>query len=243
MEAEKGKDVQITTRTAESTFSGISKTATLLESTNFHPGTTLQIQQAGIGVWRFPLPCSELVTEVLHEDGSIAYTSTRARKSSGSAVLSHFKMGDLMSTTYTWGPRRPPVLKYLQGQDGADTVQVTNKCMSRTTSFTTPDGRAYDWCYACMKDENGKKVNLIALRERENNKILAQLIRGVHTRTEGTSTCTAGNGGQLVLDQDAASYLEEATIVATCLMMLKKEIDRRRAMQMVAIACVVTSAC
>lgn len=62
--------------------------------------------------------------------------------------------------------------------------------------------------------------------------VLAQLIRGDATRTPGSKSCSAGNGGQLVLDQDAAAALDEPLIVATCLMMLKKEIDRRRAIQM-----------
>jgi len=48
------------------------------------------------------------------------------------------------------------------------------------------------------------------------------------TRAQGTSRCTAGNGGQLILDQEATSHVDEALIIATCLVMLKKEIDRRR---------------
>jgi hypothetical protein len=238
---EKDADVTIKSGSA-STFSDASHAATLVDASSFHPGKILHIAQRGIGTLRLPVPSSELVTDIFHEDGSVAYTSTRAKKSSGSAVLSHPKLGDLVSTTYFWGPRRPPILKLLEGQDGADTVTVNGKCISRTINFTTPDGRVFEWSYACAKDTNGKKVNIIALREKETGKILAQLNRGEGTRTEGTSKCTAGNGGQLILDQEATSHVDEALIVATCLMMLKKEIDRRRGIQMAAILAVASGA-
>ena len=121
---------------------------------------------------------------------------------------------------------REPVLKFLQSQDGLDTVQVQKRCAWRTTRFTPPDGQTFEWSYAHLKDANGKRVNIIALQEQGTGKILAQLVRGEGTRAEGTSKWSSGNGGQLVLDEDAVSYLSEPAIVATCLMMLKKEIDR-----------------
>ncbi|KIW67877.1 hypothetical protein PV04_07092 [Phialophora macrospora] len=237
---EKDADFMIKSASA-STFSDTSYATTLLDASNFHPGRILYIAQRGIGTLRLPVPSSELVTQIFHEDGSVAYTSTRAKKSSGSAVLSHPKLGDLISTTYFWGPRRPPILKFLESRDGADTVTVNGKWLSRTINFTTPDGRVFEWSYACAKDTDGKKVNIIALREKETGKILAQLHRGEGTRTEGTSKCSAGNGGQLILDQEATNHVDEALIVATCLMMLKKEIDRRRGMQMAAIVAIASS--
>ncbi|ETI21775.1 hypothetical protein G647_05844 [Cladophialophora carrionii CBS 160.54] len=237
----KGQEVNVEIKSSSaSTFSDTSHATTLLDASNFHPGKVLHIAQRGIGALRLPIPSSELVTQIFHEDGSVAYTSTRAKRSSGSAVLSHPKLGDLISTTYRWGPRRPPILQLIGSQDGEDIVTVNGKCTSRTTNFNTPDGSVFEWTYACTKDSNGKKVNIIALREKKTGKILAQLNRGEGTRTEGTSRCSAGNGGQLILDQDATSHIDEALIVATCLVMLKKEIDRRRCVQMAVIAGVVS---
>ncbi|KAJ9602098.1 hypothetical protein H2200_013458 [Cladophialophora chaetospira] len=232
---EKAIDVGVRPASA-SIFSDTSTTTTLLDAPNFHAGTMFHVAQRGIGACRLPTPSSELVTQIFHEDGSVAYTSTRAKRSSGNAVLSHPKLGDLCSTTYSWGPGRPPVLKLLEGQDGSDTVNINGKWFSRTTGFTTPDGRLFEWSYASMKDPNGKRVNIIALREKDSKYVLAQLIRGEGTRTEGTSRCTAGNGGQLVLDQEATSHVDEVLIIATCLVMLKKEIDRRRGAQAAVIA-------
>lgn len=246
------KGVEVNVRSsADSVFSDISRTSTIVDTSDFHPGSTLYISARGIGVLRFPLPSSELEISIFHNDGTLAYTSTRAKRSSSSAVLSHPKVGDLISTTYFFGPNREPVLKFLQSannptndEDDANSVKVVGKWTSRSTAFMTADGRVFEWSYARTKDSNGKRVNIIALREKKDlgaksdkqGKVIAQLIRSDETRAEGSSKCSAGNGGQLVLDQDATSQLDEALIVATCLMMLKKEIDRRRLIQIMMIS-------
>ena len=219
-----------------SIFFDVPHTTTLLDAPNFHPGTIFYVAQRGIGACRVLTPSSELLTEIFYEDGSVAYTSIRAKWSSGSAVLNHSKLGDLISTTYVWGPGHPPVLRLLGAQESFDPITINGKWFSRTTGFTTPDGRIFEWSYAKTKDTNEKRVNLIVLQEKGAREILAQLIRGEGTRSEGTSRCTAGNGGQLILDQEATSHIEEALIIATCLVMLKREIDRRRGAQAANIA-------
>jgi hypothetical protein len=71
---------------------------------------------------------------------------------------------------------------------------------------------------------------------------VAELVRDDYVRTAGTATYYAGNGGELRIDAEYAQAmgLREDVIVATCLMMLKKEIDRRRAIQFVCLAAVIT---
>lgn len=82
-----------------------------------------------------------------------------------------------------------------------------------------------------------RKVILLSMRdsspmsEWKKDKLLAALVRTEDTRTPGTRKSDAGNGGLLVLDEDATKLMNEETIVATCLMMLKKEIDRQRMVQ------------
>ena len=60
----------------------------------------------------------------------------------------------------------------------------------------------------------------------EDGKLLAVLVRSEGTRTPGTKNWDSGNGGQLLLGAEATAYLDEPVIVASCIMMLKKEIDR-----------------
>jgi hypothetical protein len=82
-------------------------------------------------------------------------------------------------------------------------------------------------------------VNLIILHRKQDHgsdKVLAQLVRSDETRTTGSSRSTAGNGGVLMVDQEACKSLDETLIISTCLIMLKKEIDRRRAVQMAVMA-------
>ncbi|OAP54507.1 hypothetical protein AYL99_10955 [Fonsecaea erecta] len=231
------KIAEVDAKSAEtSLFPHASSATTLLDPDIFSPGTVLHISARGIGVLRFPGPCSELKIQVFHNDGSLAYTSTKAKRCSGDAVLNHPKLGDIISTSYFFGPKREPDLRLVQGQtgtgDNSDRIKVSGKLGSRSTTFTTPNGHSFEWSYSHRKDISGKKVKIIALRQKETGAILAQLIRSDGTRTEGTSRCAAGNGGQLILDQEATSHLDEAVIVATCLVMLKKEIDRRRCLQM-----------
>ncbi|KIW82698.1 hypothetical protein Z517_05725 [Fonsecaea pedrosoi CBS 271.37] len=238
------KSLEVDAKSAPpSLFSDASYATTLLDPDHFHAGTVLHISARGIGVFRCLSLSSEMKIDIFHEDGSVAYTSTRLKRCSGDAVLSHPKLGDLISTTYFFGPKRDPELRFIQGQAGicgdSDKIKVCGKLSSRSASFTTPDGRSFEWSYSHTKDALGKKVNIIALRQKESGAILAQLVRSDGTRTEGTSKCSAGNGGQLILDQEATSHLEEAMIVATCLVMLKKEIDRRRCMQAMVVAGVV----
>ncbi|EXJ77336.1 hypothetical protein A1O3_09562 [Capronia epimyces CBS 606.96] len=232
--------------------SEVSNARELLAPSDFHPGTTLHIAARGIGPLRCALLHPELEIPVFDAGGSLAYVSRRQKRCSGNAVLSHPQRGGLISTSYFFGPKREPQIRLLQGaasaavigNDDANIIKVSGRWSSRTVSFTTPDGQAFEWKYARTKDANGKKVNIIALQQIETQeskpdsagKIIAQLVRGNDTRAEGSSRCSAGNGGQLVLDQDAAIYLDEAMILATCLVMLKKEIDRRTTMQIMILA-------
>jgi hypothetical protein len=124
-------------------------------------------------------------------------------------------------------------------------------------SFTIP-GRSkhsdstLEWSYAQQKNSTtGGRFNFIVLRYIGNtgngdrdkkkhtdnsSKILAQLIRSKDTRYPGSLRCASGNGGMLVIDRDADRYIGEYLIVATCMVMLQREIDRRSMMQIAVIA-------
>ncbi len=74
---------------------------------------------------------------------------------------------------------------------------------------------------------------------------VARFLRGPGYRTSGSGASTAGNGGRLVMDlglweaeggDKGEREMARALVTATCLTMLKKEVDRRRAQQIAVIA-------
>ncbi|OQE34626.1 hypothetical protein PENCOP_c016G06774 [Penicillium coprophilum] len=226
--------------------------STLIETFSFYPSRILTINAQGIGAFRLPLPSRQTEIFVYNPDGTEAYVSTRDKLSSGNAILSHPKRGGLIRTEYFFGPSHDPVVHLLQpSSDISETVIVAGKWTSRTMCFDMPGGNRFEWKYAKKRRADGQKVNLIVFRAVEEEKggnketqahRIAQLVRDENSRTPGTSRSSAGNGGELQIDEAALQSLEldEAVIVATCLMMLKKEIDRRRMIQFAMIAGVVS---
>ncbi|KAJ5081908.1 hypothetical protein NUU61_010172 [Penicillium alfredii] len=212
---------------------------------SFSPSRTLAINARGIGAFRLPLPARQTEIFIHNPDDTVAYISTRDSLWSGDAVLSDPKRGNLIRTDYFFGPTRGPVLRLLQSPSVlADELKISGKWGSRAVQFMGSGGLLLEWGYAKEKRADGNKVNLIVLNvvdgqgKEPQNRRIAQLARGQDTRTPGTSRCAAGNGGELQIDEAARQSLEvdEAIVVATCLLMLKREIDRRRLVQCVVIA-------
>lgn len=230
--------------------SSSSTLCTLNDQSLFHPDKTLLIDARGVGCFRLPLPNRQLEIDITHPDGQLAYVSTRDRLWSGNSVLSNHKLGDVIRTEYFFGPNRDPVLHLLQtSREDPEVVQLKGNWTSRSISFTTPSGSELRWSYAKEKRPDGRKVNLLILSVVEHSKgdhkavqlsqrRLAQLSRCAETRTPQTSRCSAGNGGTLQMDEEALRVheIDESVVIATCLAMLKKEIDRRRMVQMMVIA-------
>lgn len=217
---------------------------TLKDHGTFRPGRSLRIQTHGIGLVRLPVPSGELEIPIYNVDGSVAYVSKRRKRYSGDAVLSHPKLGEIVSTSYFFGPNNDPVIELLQAPDPeATAIKVSGRWTSRSTNFVTPLGRAFEWSYAKQKDAHGKKISLLVLKRTDSDvgkkgKVIAQLVRSDETRTPGSFRSSAGNGGELLLDRDACEVVDEGLIVATCLLMLKREIDRRRMLQMAALVAI-----
>jgi hypothetical protein len=126
----------------------------------------------------------------------------------------------------------------------ANTVKTSSKWTSRAQTFILPDGRTFEWLYerGHAPDVGGKekKITYLVLYRKDGvegrGKKVARLVRDDETRAEGSSKTSAGNGGELQLAADAENEMEEAGIVATCLLMLKKEVDRRQTIQAMVLA-------
>jgi hypothetical protein len=227
---------------------------TIVTPESFHPTKTLNINARGIKLLRFPMPSSEFEIPVSTLDGDIAYISTRAKKSSGNAILTDENGKECIASEYLWGPGRDPKLRVLrEGVQAEGEIKVKGKWTSRSQSFVLPTGQVMVWRYTRERDPSaanvkGKKRAFLVLEisdmppssstgsskeKKSEPRRLAQLIRNDESRTPGTKSCDAGNGGQLVLDEAALKQgaVAEDVVVASCLMMLKKEIDRRRIQQ------------
>jgi hypothetical protein len=118
--------------------------------------------------------------------------------------------------------------------------------LTRAVGFESRKWGKFEWRYA-RKNERGKvgeNINNILVLEKilsgdegKKERIrVAQLIRSDDTRTPGTKAMYAGNGGRLEMcldvgDGSKGQWTDEPTVVSTCLVMLKKEVDRLRTTQ------------
>ena len=148
----------------------------------------------------------------------------------------------MLSTTYFFGPGKSPVLKII-GEKEAGEIKTASRWTSRTQEFVLPSGQNFQWSYERERGfgVDDKKGTALVLSVGE--KRLAALIRNKETRTLGSKSCSAGNGGKLILDEGVGqeSVVSEELVVATCLLMLKKELDRRRVVQFMMISTAVTA--
>jgi hypothetical protein len=200
---------------------------------------TLYINTKGVALLRLSLPLFELATTVLNSNGTLAYKSTRAKRSSVSCVLYDTKANTLLKTTYYFGPRKKPIISRVNDvEDGTQIISGLSKWTSRSQTFLFSHGREFAWKYERGMEygTNGAKGTALVLKHGE--KQLAALIRNEGTRASGSKSCSAGSGGKLLLGEglDGIDGLSEDLVVATCLLMLKKEVDRRRAVQFMVIA-------
>ncbi|KAK4460311.1 hypothetical protein QBC42DRAFT_272707 [Cladorrhinum samala] len=136
-----------------------------------------------------------------------------------------------------------------------------------TTTTTTTTGRS--------ERQEKEEEEVVVVVEEEVRTVVGKFLRSKEYRSQGSSACSAGNGGRLVLDLSKLQDVEEDGLcggaeqdqeeegetekekekgkeeekldrdmmevmaVTTCLVMLKKEIDRRRAQQiMIMVGCV-----
>ena len=259
---------------ARSLNSSTSDTKTVVATGDFQPTRTLLIGARGIRFVRLPMPSGQLEIPILDTEGKLVYTSTRAKKSSGNALLTNANGAQLLASEYNFGPGKepkirvldrnaPPVVDEKTGMAGStgEEIVTKGKWTSRRQDFFLPNGQGnFTWRYtrerdafnSAAKGKDKKRTHLVlevsspnassdakdSKKKEVSVKRVAELVRHDEARTPGTSSSDAGNGGQLQIDAAFCESigLREDVIVASCLMMLKKEIDRRRVVQAMIIA-------
>ncbi|KAM0329132.1 hypothetical protein ACHAQA_004428 [Verticillium albo-atrum] len=143
-------------------------------STTFTPTTTLNILTPGKALFSLPAPPAPIPIPI-HDAASPApetpkYLSLRATRRSGTATLvpgATPSAPPLATTTYRFGPGRPPSLTLhtaATASDGADddeeaedvffTTEMTAPTLSRTTTLSTPLGR-FRWRYPSRAEKAG----------------------------------------------------------------------------------------
>lgn len=121
-------------------------------------------------------------------------------------------------------------------------IKTVSKWTSRTQNFFLPNGRSFKWEYKKQKGFGDKECKGTALVMSLEGQRVAVLVRNKDMRTLGSKSSSAGNGGKLLLGNlvGAKEGVFEGIVVASCLLMLKKKVDRRRMVQAMMIIAVVT---
>lgn len=227
----------------------------------FKTTKSLQIEANGQPLIAFPL-CSGLTSTYIFEvdaagdsSSELAYESIRTKKRSGNSILvraGHEPEAPVCSTSYRFGPGRPPRLCMHGLREAEEEYELVSKgYMTRGQRIRTHLG-TFEWRYASRKERKAENADSLLVmdlvttvstdgEEREQRRKVAQLVRSDEYRTPGTRGSTAGNGGRLMMDLrdwvDSKGEVEQMEVlaVATCLVMLKKEVDRRKTQQAIVV--------
>lgn len=226
--------------------------------TSFHQTSAFQIETAGHALFHLPRPPKAVPIPVLRVDadgtvGDVVYESLRNKRSSGNCALVRAGHGiaeaPVCSTTYRFGPGKNPQMQLHGRLDPNEVYEIQGKGLTtRAQSLRTHLG-TFEWRYASRKDRKAVGANSLLLFERvtsvalaggkqeERRVIVGMLVRNPELRTQGTGGSTAGNGGRLLLnltewaDTKVEHEQMEILAISSCILMLKKEVDRRRVQQ------------
>lgn len=143
-------------------------------------------------------------------------------------------------TTYKFGPGRNPIVRIGRDDDlDADEFEMVGKSLlNRTVGFETRRWGKFEWRYGSRKERTQYAADNLLILEKVVSGVgrvrVAQLVRNDELRTPGTKYMAAGNGGRLQMHltgEKGHEVIDEVVVVVTCLVMLKKEIDRLRGFQ------------
>jgi len=208
-----------------------------------------------------PTPIYRISSDTGAAETSPEYVSLRPKaKSNSCALVDGPSQRPLMATVYRWGPGRNPRMRILppsssltveqavEGIDGDEFEVSGTNVFSRTKRMVTPYG-AFAWRYGNRREREaaGAPHSLLILDKLDQEAgsegvRVAQLVRNDEFRTPGTNKRTGGNGGRLQISWQAwngegkvKSKELEAFVVASCICMLKKEVDRMKDNQVVVV--------
>ncbi|PHH90176.1 hypothetical protein CDD83_4335 [Cordyceps sp. RAO-2017] len=226
-------------------------------TTNLRATHAFQIEAEGHPLFALPLPPKPepiLVYGVLPtgEVGPLAFESLREKRSSGDCFLTPAGHPlPVCSTTYCFRPNRPPTIRLMGDIAREEDFTINGQGYhTRAQNMRTHLGD-FQWRYASRAERKAAgassllvldsvtKVAGIGGKRERRRRAVAHLVRNEQLRSQGTRGCTAGNGGRLLMDLTGLSDAKgepqqmEVLIIASCICMLKKEVDRRRVHQFI----------
>ncbi|KAL7902600.1 hypothetical protein HDV63DRAFT_410292 [Trichoderma sp. SZMC 28014] len=228
---------------------------------NFHYTKAFQIEARGHPLLALPHSPRRTPIPIYNVDFStgiatdLAYQSLRPIRGSGNSNL--IRAGDsendpICRTTYRFGPGKPPKLELCGLMAYEEDFEVVNKGFTTRAQVIRTHLGTFQWRYAGREERKAAgadnlmvldrivKVALEGGKQEEKRIPVARLVRNAEVRSKETRITTAGNGGRLMMDlmewEETKGDAEqmEVLVVASCLVMLKKEVDRRRMHQAIA---------
>ena len=217
--------------------------STPITRSHFQPNHSLFIHAQGIAVLRIPGPTSQTsipITE--YSSGKNVYTSVRNHKWGSQWELTHETgfsgeakvVGRINGDRFSNLPLRAIGIELITQGGGMEVVKMRRKALMTRACVFEYGGWEWGWRYG--RSEEGAKMNghtlLVCERTRAGEKVkIAQLVRDQEMDEKGgTGKAVAGRGGRLdikILEEKDREQME-VLVVMSCLVMLKKEIDRRR---------------
>jgi hypothetical protein len=217
-------------------------------ATGFIARKSLQIQASGKNCISLPVPAKELEIPIFSTSSGLpVYISIRPTQRSGSCRLVRAEDSletSIARTTYKFGPGRHPVVHIGADDDmEAEVFEMVGKSfLTRAVCFETRRWGKFAWRYGNKTERAEHDAHNLLILESisaggKAETRVAQLIRNEDLRTPGTKTSSAGNGGRLQMDLgEKGQVIDELVVVVTCLVMLKKEIDRLRGTQIMVLS-------
>ncbi|KAF6529822.1 hypothetical protein HZS61_001134 [Fusarium oxysporum f. sp. conglutinans] len=222
-------------------------------TSGFYPTKQLQIQAPGFALIRLPLP---------PQPDPIYVFNVAATGELDDAEANDPTQAALCTTTYRFGPGKPPKIRFVgDGSQNGQAEEIEISCkgvLTRSTIMRTHLG-TFEWRYSSRAERRSAKASVgeeidcllildqvmkVAVaggKQEERRRKVGQFVRSDGLRTQGSRRSSAGNGGRLMLDlrewfdrKNEAIEMEILAVVS-CVSMMKKEVDRRRMHQTMAI--------
>jgi hypothetical protein len=202
----------------------------------FNPIKYFFIYAHGISAFHIMRPSHDNIIKVTDASEAIVFTSERPSR--WSAVTSFHSasketLGEMTGDRFSNFPLRVIEI-HLLGNDGMEIVKIKRRALTTRGCVFVYGGWEWEWRYG-RRDE-GAKMNghtmLVLERIKEGGgerTVVARLLRDHDAdKKGGTKSTDAGRGGKLELGIADEGQKIEVLVIMSCLVMLKKEIDRRR---------------